>query len=179
METIELGDDVTRPPGIKLLHPGDTVEVAIIDQAVIPWTEFGTGEQKIGKNGKPRTQEVYTALVIHGDAVRREGDDEVRVTPGEVVSIYLAGHRRWNRIEAYKALGRKVRVGDVWSWTYEKDERSAVAGQNPKKVHSLIARDADDREYQQTQRCISLYHERQASGPAPDAGPSYGDEEPF
>jgi hypothetical protein len=181
-EIIELGDDLTRPPSLKLRAPGDTAVVAIVDQAEIPWTEFGTGNAKIGKDGRPRTQEVYTALVISGTGVVSDGDEDRPTAPAEVVSIYLAGHKRWNRVEAYKKLGRRVRVGDVWRWTYDHDERSSVAGQSPKKVHTLDARDAKPDEDDQTARCVALHRERkdQTAYTAPDAGNvAYGDEEPF
>ena len=182
--TIELDEERPITPSLKLRNIGDEVIVAIADKQEVPWMEFGTDRQKVGKDGKARTQERFVVIVIGGTAVYVEDERDEVARPGMEASIYLAGHSRWERIQAYKrdVGGRGVRVGDVMRWRYDRDERSTVAGLNDKKVRTISVRDAKADESAQVAACEALYHRLHTTNlePGNDATTdSYGDEEPF
>lgn len=179
---IELGSSRTATPSVKLRNIGDKVIVAIVDVTAVPWLEYGTNEQKVGKDGKPRTQDKVTAIVVSGNGVITDNESDREVTPGEVVSIYLAGHNRWEFIEAKRRLTRPLNVGDVMQWKYDRDEKSTVAS-NPKKVRTCQIRPPKADEVEQTKRCEQLHHQLRTEGIALDqqssASDDSGDFEPF
>lgn len=182
---IELDETRDNFPSIKLREVGDSVTVAVADKVVVPWLEFGTDRPKIGNDGKRRTQERVAVIVIEGHgAVYVENERDQLVRPGMEATIYLAGHHRWERVEAYRRDldGRPVRVGDVWRWTFDRTERSTVAGLNDKRVRTLQVRDPRPDEAEQTAACEAFYWRMHPSqgidlGGAPAA--VYGDEDPF
>lgn len=173
---IQLGQERTSTPSVKLRSIGDKVVVAVIDVKEVPWLEYGTNEPKIGKDGKARTQERLTALVVSGNGVVGDTDGERPVKPGEVVSIYLSGHNRWEFIEAKKALGRPLSVGDVLQWKYDRDEKSSAG--NDKKVRTCALRPPKDTEAAQVAECERLYHQLRTEGISLDQRPT-GDNDPF
>ena len=175
---IELDEGGNYPPPLYLRNIGDDVVLIIIDKAEVPWTDPSTGTQRVGKNGKPRTQEVFTVLVE--DARRAVNSDNEPVATGDVYSLYIGGGKRASRIDAYKKLKRRVRVGDVWLVTFDHEEPASSPGLNPRKVWTFGVRDGKPDE---VDRAEALHHERkQAIDLEPNvkyAGATYGDEEPF
>jgi hypothetical protein len=165
---IELGTARTGMPGVRLAAIGDSVVVAVVDVRQVPWTEFGTGEPKIGKDGKPRTQDKVVGLVIKGNGVITDNGTERAVAAGDIVAIYLAGHNRWEFIEAKNKLPRPLNVGDVMQWKYDRDEKSQYAS-NPKKVKTCVIRPAKPDEADQVRRCEELHHQLRTEGIALDA----------
>lgn len=163
---IELESARTGTPGVRLTAIGDSVVVAVVDVRQVPWTEFGTGEPKIGKDGKPRTQDRVVGLVVKGNAVINDGGTERAVAAGDIVAIYLAGHNRWEFIEAKNKLPRPLNVGDVMQWRYDRDEKSQYG--NPKKVKTCTIRPAKADEGEQVKRCEELHHRLRNEGIALD-----------
>lgn len=165
-------------PSVKLRNIGDYVTVALIDLEVVPWTEFSgprKGLPKLGQDGKARTQEKVSAVVINGSGV--VGEDEV-VKPDDVVSIYFAGHRRWEWIEARTKIAGGLQCGDVLRVKYERDEPGQ--GNEPKKVWSVQLRHPKPEESALAQRCEELRtgaQQRTTIGGA--AADGWDDEEPF
>jgi hypothetical protein len=164
---IELGSSRTATPSVKLRNIGDKVIVAVVDVTAVPWLEYGTNEQKVGKDGKARSQDKVTALVVAGNGVITDNETDREVVPGEIVSIYLAGHNRWEFIEAKRKLTRPLNVGDVMQWRYDRDEKSSVAS-NPKKVRTVAIRPPKAEEGEQTRRCEQLHHQLRNEGIALD-----------
>ena len=160
-------------PSIKLRNLNDWCDLALVDVAVVPWIEFGSSEAKIGKDGQPRTQDKITAVVIGGNAVITDNDVDVAVKPDDVVSVYCAGHRRWEYIQAVKTRGQLMR-GDVLRVKYTHDEPSATKGNNAKKVWSFQIRQAKPDEATRTARCEEI-----ARGGATPIGGAESFDEPF
>lgn len=174
---IQLGSSRPSTPSVKLRSIGDKVVVAIVDVAEVPWLEYGTNSPKIGKDGKPRTQERITGLVVSGNGTVTEGDTDREVRPGELVAIYVSAHNRWEFIEAKMKLGRPLHVGDVMQWRYDRDEKGLSA--NPKKVRTCALRPASDAEADQVARCEQAHRQlRSDSAPAPTPAQA-ADHEPF
>jgi len=160
-------------PSIKLRNLNDWCDVALVNVDVVDWIEFGSTEPKIGKDGKPRTQDRITAIVIAGNAVITDNDADVPVKADDVISIYCAGHRRWEYILAVKARGQLMR-GDVMRVKYTHDEASATKGNNAKKVWSFQIRAAKPDEATRTARCEEI-----ARGGATPIGGAESFDEPF
>lgn len=175
-----IGQQTTLTPSIKLRKIGDHVDIALVDLAVVPWTEFGTGQPKIGKDGKPRSQDRLTAVVINGVGVVNEDKVDRPAKPDEVVAVYLAAHKRWDWIQAQKGLEGGLQCGDVVRIRYERDETSSAAGSNDKKVWSFRIRHAKPEEAERSKRCEELRQGAAAGGTPLTAanGPEYS-EEPF
>jgi hypothetical protein len=174
----------TTYPSVKLRNVGHSVVVALVDVDVVPWKDFATNEVKVGADGQPRTQEVVTGLVTGYDgAVVTENDADRPVTPGEIVSIWLPGHKRWEWVQAQKAftkeVDRQIQTGDVLKWTYERDEAPTRAGNNAKKVHTCKLRAAKPDEASQVARCDQLLADKRGAGTPLDTGAGFDDEEPF
>lgn len=190
---IDIDDGPASGPSVKIPNVGDYITFAVIDTEVVPWIEFGTQVAKIGNDGKPRTQDLIHALVVDGGSAYVRDDDgtfEVRgekhshPATGTVVRLYLAGHHRWEYIQAKKKLG-KLQVGDVGKWTVERFEASSKGGNNDKKVTSFGLRHPKPGEETQTAECERLHLERRAAPRTTLEPASVGasspewDEEPF
>lgn len=168
---ISLETSTPRTPSAKLLNIGDHVVVAVVDVTQVPWLEYGTQEPKIGKDGKPRTQDVVTGLVISGNAVIKDGDEDRQAQPDELVTIYLAGHNRWEWIEAKRRLPRPLSVGDVMRWKYDRDEKSQVAA-NPRKVRTVALRPANPDETARVTKCEQLHQQLRSKQIVIDTDPT-------
>jgi hypothetical protein len=168
------GSTATFVPGVKLRTIGTYVDIAAVDLKQVPWKDFVTKEVKIGDDGKPRTQDLVTGLVIGGTGVIVADDTERVVAPDELVSIYFAGHHRWEFIQAQKKLEGGLQVGDVIRIKYDRDEPSRAG--NPKKVWSVQIRHPKSEEAARTAKCEEA--RRQGSATPLDNG-SVDDNEPF
>jgi hypothetical protein len=175
-------EENTPIPGVKVPNLGDTVTFAIAHASVVPWTDVSTGEVKIGKDGKPRTQDKLIAVVISGTASTGKKGEYKPIEVGQEVAVYLAGHHRWEYIQAKKAHGA-LNVGDVGTWTYERDEKSSLAGGNDKHVTSFELRPANGNEQRFVDQAEALYRRMTATQLEPatvGGGPADDDaEDPF
>jgi hypothetical protein len=154
---IKLGSQSTTSPGAKLRAKKDTLVGHVCFVEEIPWTEFGSdGKQKIGTNGKPRTQERITLLVRNGNAVVKDGDAERQVLTGETVTLYFAGHRRWAWAQACKRRDGGYEVGDVVRVEYTHDEPGKAG--SPKKCWDVRIRPAKPEEAADVDACEAIYH---------------------
>ena len=153
---------LTQPqtPSAKLPTIGSGIEVAIIGTRRRPWTEFGTGQPKLGQDGKPREQLVVTGVVVsHQNAVVGEGTGVDRPAQvGEVLTVWLHSHNWFRYIEANRAHG-VVNVGDVMLWHYTHDEPSQQAGANMKKVRNVTLRRPRPEEAPIVAQAERLYYE--------------------
>jgi len=161
-------------PSAKLRTIGDYIDCALVNEEVVPWIEFGTdGVAKIGKDGKPRTQDKVTAVVIGGTGVTTRDDVDTPVVADDTITLYLSGPRRWDWIQAKKAHGQLLR-GDVLRVKYDHDEPSATKGYNARKVWTFQLRHAKPGEEARTALC-----EQVAAGAATPIGGHDADPEPF
>ncbi len=153
-------------PGVKFRSIGDYVDVAIFDLKPVPWKDFVTKEVKKDDNGNPRTQDLVTGVVVGGTATIRVDDAERAVAVDEVVTMYFAGHHRWDFIQAQKALDGGLQVGDLMRVKYDRDEPSKAG--NPKKVWTVQIRHAKPEEAARSARCEEL---RNGAATSLDNGP--------
>ena len=163
----------TFVPGVKFRAIGDYIDVAIFDLKPVPWKDFVTKEVKVGDDGKPRTQDLVTGIVIGGSATIKVDDTERAVNADESVSLYFAGHHRWEFVQAQKALDGGLQVGDVLRVKYDRDEPSKAG--NPKKVWTVQIRRAKPDEAARSARCEEL---RAGAATPLDDGPD-PESEPF
>lgn len=169
-----IGNTATIVPGVKLRTINSYVDVAIVDVKAVPWKDFATKQVKVGDDGKPRTQDLVTGLVIGGNGVINADGADRPVNPDELVSIYFAGHRRWDWIQAQKALDGGLQVGDVMRVVYARDEASAAG--NPKKVWTVQIRHPKPEEAARSTRCEELHRQATAT---PLQHADNDDREPF
>jgi hypothetical protein len=189
--TLSTGDVGDRPPTIKLVNAGDYADFALVNVKVIPRTEYGTGNVRVGANGKPQNQEVLTVVVIGGTGVARKGDTDVPLSEcvDELATVYVAGRDRYDEdgdnarasdpqaflswMGAKRRLGRTLNVGDVCRWKYEGE----VPGQGPvpRKVRTFRLRAAKPEEADRTAKCEDAYRNA-TSTPIAAAG---GYDDPF
>jgi hypothetical protein len=177
-----------RPPAVSLPTVGAYVDVAIVDEEKAPRYEFGSREPMLTADGRPRTKDILTALVIGGTGTVKDDNGDPRpVKPDELVSIHVEGQNRWDP-DHDKAVGSdgyrswsgaktvhgQLEVGDVVRWVYERDQQGQ--GAMPRKLRLFRIRRPKVEEFSRTERCEALHRERHAGIPA-DAG-SY-DDAPF
>jgi hypothetical protein len=63
-------------------------------------------------DGKPRKELIVTCLAMSGDAPAGIGDEQSIPEPGDTVRLILKGKAYADWIQAERALGRQVQVGD-------------------------------------------------------------------
>jgi hypothetical protein len=179
-----IGSTTVTHPSVKLRNIGDSVDVALVDSEIVSWTEFSgpnKGKQKIGNDGRPRTQDRVTAVVIRGTGVVTVDDVDRPVEPDEVVTIYFAGHRRWEFINAQRAVKDGMQCGDIMRVKYARDEPSSQGG-DPKKVWDVQIRHPKPEEQALADRCEQLRTAGEQAGRTPIGEPEPAwddDEEPF
>ena len=161
-------------PTVKLLEKKHEIIAHIVDQRVMPVTIFGSqGAPKLRDDGKQVTQDKVVLQVIKGTAqVKDVSTEQMRtVVPGEPVTIWFQGHRRWAWILAKREHGA-ISVGDVVRIVYTGDEPGK--GAQPKKVWGIQIRAGNpERETAAIAACEALYHQlnqatSEASGPDDD-----------
>lgn len=168
---------------IKLPTIGSGIEVAIVGKRTVPWTEFGTGQTKVGRDGRPRKQLRITGIVLShrgANAGSQEAPREPQV--GEPVDIYLHGHLWGSYIDAtknFKTAGFKPEVGDVMLWLYERDEPSQQG--QPKRVRTCTLRKRRPGEEWAGTQCEQLYYSLGFDRPdvETDTTPDTDDDGPF
>lgn len=167
---IVIGQSTT--PACKLSEIGDFVEGHLCYVREVPWIEYGTQRPKLGKDGKPRTQERLTLIVTVGNA--KIGSDGERVQPGDTVAVYLHGARRWSWIEAKRKRG-DLTIGDVVRVTYARDEKGQAA--QAKHIWDVTITPTHDAEA--TARAESVYHREESRKNQPMAASGSGSAEDY
>jgi hypothetical protein len=185
---INSGGGSRRPPAIALRAINNYVDVAVINEEKIPAYEYGKpGEVKTTRDGKPKTQDAVTVLVIRGDGVINDNGADRPVQPGEVATIYFEGQSRWDpdldksrENGAFKSwsgakedLGQLM-VGDVFRWMFEAEIPGK--GTQPRKLRPVKIRHPKPEEAEQTARCEQLHREGTAIPVGVGAGPA---DDPF
>jgi len=159
-------------PALKLRNVGDYVDFAVAGIKTIPRTEYGTGQPRLSREGKPQTQIVLTVVIAGGTGSVKIGDDEVSVSEAvdQVAACYIAGRDRWDKDgdAQRKADGKQslswsgalsahgqLEVGDVVRYTYEAD----VPGQGtvPRKLRVFRIRKAKPEEQARTEKCLAVH----------------------
>lgn len=181
------GSESRRPPAISLKEKGQYVDFAVVNEEKAPAYVYGTKEVAQTKDGKPKTKDVVTVVVIQGTGTLKDGETDRTVQPGDVATIHIEGQTRWSPDEdktrqkgefkswsgAKEDLGQ-LEVGDVGRWFFENEVQGK--GTQPRKVRTFKLRRAKPEETERTQRCEQLHREGTAItlGAAPAAW-----EEPF
>lgn len=166
---IKLDEERTVYPANKFNQIGDHITVAVIRTETLPLIPYGSTEPLKGKDGKPRTQNRVTGLVIDSTCTIKGGDSPRPAVPGEIVSLYIKGLSRWVFVEAKKALDGGLQVGDVLRWTYTGDKPGQAAG-TIKKVYTIEIKHPSEKNAERTKRCEDLWHEMTAAPPSPYEG---------
>lgn len=164
---LSTGGGTSGPPSLKLPTLGDAVRFAVIDiNPNVPAREYGTGNPKLDKFGRPKMQTVLTVLVLgggkHGDNERGYTDAEV----GSVGAIFIESYTKWDPDQdklkgthlsfgaAVDTLEGGLQVGDVGEWKYIQDLPSKAA--SPRKDRKFRMRHPKPDEAAQTARCEQL-----------------------
>lgn len=170
---IPLNQNQSRP-AVKLPTLGAGLEVCIVGTRQIPWTEFGTGVQKIGEDGRPRVQLRLTGIVVSAQgAVTGPQGQERPVQIGETVDLYLHGHQWFSFIEAERALntaGLSMQVGDVLLQHYTHNEPASRPGAQDKRVKACTIRRARPDEAHFVAQAEAAYYALGFDRADPDAG---------
>lgn len=147
----QLEEERQSIPGAKFKTVGDTLVGMVVDRVEVPLYEYrqdgSKGPQLIGKNGKPRTQELLTLIVMPGTTCHV---GEGPAVEGTLCRDYIKSHHRWAYIEAKNAGHGSLCVGDVIRRRYLKDE--AGQGGNAKHVHDFALRKPKPEEAQLASR---------------------------
>lgn len=164
---LNTGGGSSGPPSIKLPNIGDAVRFAVIDvNPNVPAREYGTGNPKLDKYGRPKMQTVLTVLVLGGG---KHGDDKTGYTDaevGSVASIFIESYTKYDPDQdrlggthlsfggACDTLEGGLQVGDVGEWKYIQDLPSKAA--SPRKDRKFRLRHPKPDEAAQTARCEQL-----------------------
>lgn len=152
-------------PSIKLLNPGDSAVVAVVDAEWVDSTDMQTGKPKLKDDGLTvRKQMRLTALYRGGTAkVGNRNDGYTDPEQGALVTVFLEGHRAGKWVDANKALGRDVQVGDLVRVVFDRTERAKTVGFNDLKVWDVSVKDNED--HALVAECEEAYHQRKAAPP--------------
>lgn len=171
---LSTGSTSTATPSIKLREVGQFADFAVAGIKTIPRTEYGTGQPRLDRTGKPQTQVVLTVVIAGGTGSVKIGDTEVPLTEAidEVAAVFIAGRDRWDKDgdAARKADGKQslswsgaldvhgqLEVGDVVRWTYEADVPGLAA--NPRKLRVFRLRKAKPEEAARTEKCLQIHRQ--------------------
>lgn len=183
------GGESRRPPAISLRNVGDYVDFAIVNEEKVPAYVYGSNERALTKDGKPKTKDALTVVVIGGSGVISEDKVDRALEPGETASIYIEGQMRWDpdldktrEPGAFKSWSSAkedlypLQVGDVGRWRF--DSTLQGKGAEPRKLRLFKLRRPKPEEAERTQLCERLHREGTA---IPVGAPEqrHHDEEPF
>lgn len=183
------------PPSIKLPEIGNSVTFVVVDvNPNVPAREYGTGNPKLDRFGRPKMQTVLTVLVTAVDGAKHgEPGAYTSVEAGSVASIFVESYTKYDPDQdrlggthlsfggATDKLDGGLAVGDVGQWKYLGDLPSKAA--SPRKDRKFAFRKPKADEAAQVERCERLHLELKATPlvPAGGSGSSAGpfDEEEF
>lgn len=179
------GGESRRPPSITLAELGQYVDFAVINIEQGPAYVYGTNQRAMTKDGKPKTKDIVTVLVIRGTGLIGKKDERRPVQPGDVATINIEGQDRWDPdldktrekgapkswSSANEDLGGVLNVGDVGRWKF--DSTLQGKGAEPRKLRLFQLRRHKPEEAAQTERCRELYRQGTeiAVGAPAGAGP--------
>lgn len=175
-----------RPDPLALTAPGQYIDFAVINEEKAPAYVYGTNERAVTKDGKPKTKDVLTVLVIRGTGQIGRREERRTVAGGEIASVHIEGMDRWapdddktkekgapKSWSGAKEDHGQLNVGDVVRWTFEGEVQGK--GAQPRKIRLFKVRSHRPDEAEQTERCRQLH--RQGVEVPVSSRPA--DEEPF
>lgn len=190
---LNTGSGGTGHPTAKLRDVNDWCDLAVVDiDTQAPAYVYGSNplERALTKDGRPKTQDKVTALVVNpGSAVVTvDGVDRV-LEVGEVVTVWFEGRDRWDGDEdkarekgsmkswrgAQEDHGQ-VMVGDIFRWQFTGTKQGA--GAQPRKLRLVVMRSPRPEEQSIKERCEQLYREKDSIAVGASAAPAAGPE-PF
>ena len=159
-----------RPAPLLLTEKGQYIDFAVINEEKAPTYTFGTQERAMTRDGKPKTKDILTVLVIRGTGQIGRKDDRGTVVGGEVASVHIEGQDRWDP-DADKATAKgepkswsgakedhgRLNVGDVVRWHFEGELQGK--GAQPRKIRLFRLRGHRPDEDAQTERCRQLHRD--------------------
>lgn len=162
------GGESRRPDPLALVEAGQYIDFALINEEKAPAYVYGTNERATTRDGKPKTKDVLTVLVVRGTGVIGRKDARRTVEPGDIATIHIEGHDRWDP-DADKAKAKgdpkswsgakedhgQLRVGDVGRWHFEGLQQGK--GAEPRKIRLFRLRGHRPDELEQTERCRQLH----------------------
>ena len=183
------GGESRRPDPLALIEAGQYIDFALINEETAPAYVYGTNERAMTRDGKPKTKDVLTVLVVRGTGMIGRRDTRRTVQPGDIATIHIEGQDRWDP-DADKAKAKgdakswsgakedhgQLNVGDVGRWHFEGEQQGK--GAQPRKIRLFRLRGHRPDELEQTERCRQLHR----SGVEIAVGASAGnpaDHEPF
>lgn len=183
------GGESRRPDPLSLVEPGQYIDFALINEEKAPAYVYGTNERATTRDGKPKTKDVLTVLVVRGTGVIGRKDDRRTVEPGDIATIHIEGQDRWDPdADKTKAKGDpkswsgakedhgQLRVGDVGRWHFEGLQQGK--GAQPRKIRLFRLRGHRPEEAEQTARCRQL-HSAGVEISVGAGGSNPADHEPF
>jgi len=181
------GGESRRPDPLTLDAIGQYIDFAVINEEKAPAYVYGTNERAVTKDGKPKTKDILTVLVIRGSGQIGKKGERRTVAGGEIGSVHIEGIDRWAPDDdkpkekgAFKSWsGAKedhgqLNVGDVVRWAYEGDVQGK--GAQPRKVRLFKIRAHRPEELEQTERCRKMHRE---GVQVPIGATASADDEPF
>lgn len=186
---------------VVLNNEGDQWVGMLIDyDPQAPLFKFGTTERELTPDGKEKTQDLLTVLLMPKTTCRvrmprQEGQDEREEVDGAeavgtVARIFISGHNRWTegRADSFREAKRqhgRFQVGDVIRGRLSELTKKGMGGRTlsqDKKVISFEMRKAKPEEASLVARCVDE-HQRLKAVPLESAAASVPaasyDDEPF
>jgi hypothetical protein len=164
------GGESRRPEPLALTATGQYIDFALVNEEKAPAYVYGTNERAMTKDGKPKTKDVLTVLVVGGTGMIGRGGERRVVAAGDVACVHIEGQDRWDpdmdktreKGAAKSWSGAKedhgqIHVGDVVRWYYEGDLQGK--GVQPRKIRLFRIRGHKPEEAAQTQRCRDLFRQ--------------------
>lgn len=182
-----------RPPAISLPSIGSYVDVAVFDEEKAPAYVFGTREQAKTQDGRPKTKDIVSVIVIGGNGTIKTTDAQGaevtrQVQPDDICTIHFEGQNRWDpdfdktrdagQPKSYSGAKSDVgglQCGDVMRWRFEAEIPGK--GAQPRRLRTVQLRRPKPEEAARSARCEEL-----RKGPATPIGvgaQQYGVDEPF
>jgi hypothetical protein len=186
------GGESRRPEPLALVEPGQYIDFAVINEEKAPAYVYGTNERAMTRDGKPKTKDIVTVLVVRGTGMIGRSDNRRTVQPGDIATIHIEGQDRWDPdADKTRAKGEpkswsgakedhgQLRVGDVGRWHFEGLQQGK--GAQPRKIRLFRLRGHRPDEAEQTARCRDLHTSGVEInlGAGGGAGARFEDEEPF
>lgn len=177
------GGESRRPAPLALTEPGQYIDFAVINEEKAPAYVYGTNERALTKDGKPKTKDILTVLVVRGTGMVGKRDERRVVQGGDIATIHIEGQDRWDP-DADKAKDKdafkswsgakedhgQLNVGDVGRWWFEGTRQGK--GAEPRKIRLFKLRGHKPEELEQTERCRTLYRQGTDVPVGATAGPA-------
>lgn len=181
---LSTGGSATGHPSVKLRNVNDWCDLAVVDiDKTAPAYIYGTNppQRALTLDGKPKTQDKVTALVVNpGTAVTTVDGVDRPLEVGEVVTVWFQGRDRWDG-DADRARGKgapkswrgaqddhgTTMVGDIFRWHFTGTEQGR--GVEPRKLRLVVIRSPKAEESAIRTRCEELHMAAHATPVTPAA----------